>query len=833
MAKPKAMLKYSLLLFLRNIRRQKLFSFINLLGLSVSIASTLLIYLYVQNEFSYDRFHHDADRIYRVNQTFIWGENNTNQFASTGPGVAYALKEELPEIELMSSIHTPGNFIVSYTNTANEVIAFEEDRVLAADSNFFTMFNFRLIKGDPKTVFSQDDNLVMTQSTAKKYFGDQDPIGKLVRLGGLNSKDQKTFEVTGVVEDIPDNSYIQFDIMLSLRGFHLERRSWSWVWTQLETYIKLDKLANIENVREKLKAIPQKHAAQTLKVAFGQTWDEYMKSGKKWELFLQPLTGIHLPAETVLNRLNDSGNISVIYSFIGAAIFIALLSCINFMNLSTAQFTKRVKEAGVRKILGLGKKQLSLSYFFEALIFCFAALLAALALTQLLLPQFNLITDKSLKLDLIQHPEIAGALFLLTLFMAVVSGSYPAIFLSGFNPIEAVKGKLKIGKEGRSFRNGLVVFQFAVSIMLIICTAIVFQQLNYVSDKDLGFRKENLLVLQHVEEAGNGENLANDVEQIPGITNATWCTSVPPAIYGGDTFVAEGASEVKFPLNYTQSDERFIPTLNINLKLGRNFSKDVPADSNRVIVNESALQKIGWPIDESVLGKTIAYPNSGNDNAKFEIVGVVSDFNYWSLANPIEPMAIFHINNKFVSYNNRKILAVRVETQSANALETTLATLKKTWKVHAGDAPFEYSFVDQAFAETFRSQQQFGKVLTVMATLAILIACLGLLGMIVYALEQRTKEIGIRKVSGASAWDILKLISKGYTKLIVVAFILGAPFSYWLMQQWLSDFAYRITPSFWIYIVTGVSTLLVAMLITSYHSMKAALTNPVDVLKDE
>lgn len=827
------MLKYSLLLFVRNIRRQKLFSFINLLGLSVSIASTLLIYLYVQNEFSFDRFHHDAERIYRVNQTFIWGENNTNQFASTGPGVAYALKEELPEIELMTSIHTPGNFIVSYTNPSNEIIAFEEDRVFAADSNFFKMFNFKLIHGDPEKVFSQDDYLVMTESTAKKYFGDQDPVGKLVRLGGLNSQNQKTYEVSGVVEDTPDNSYIEFDMLLSLRGFHLERRSWSWVWTQLETYIKLDKLANVENVRGKLKVIPEKHAAQTLQVAFGQTWDEYIKSGKKWELFLQPLTSIHLPAETVLNRLNDSGNITVIYSFIGAAIFIALLSCVNFMNLSTAQFTKRVKEAGVRKILGLGKNQLSLSYFFEAFIFCVIALLVALALTQLLLPQFNLITDKSLRLDLFNHPEIMGALFALTFLMAAVSGSYPAIFLSGFNPVEAVKGKLKMGREGSVFRNGLVVFQFSVSIMLIICTAIVFQQLNFVSDKDLGFRKENLLVLQHVEEASNGENLANDIEQIPGISSASWCTSVPPTIYGGDTFVAEGASEVKFPLNYTQSDDRFIPTLNIKLKVGRNFSKDIPADSNRVIVNESALQKIGWPIDESVLGKTIAYPNSGSENAKFEIVGVVSDFNYWSLANPIEPMAIFHINNKFVAYNNRRILAVRVETQSAQALETTLASLKKTWKVHAGDAPFEYSFVDQAFAETFRSQQQFGKVLTIMATLAILIASLGLLGMIVYALEQRTKEIGIRKVSGASVWDILKLISKGYTKLIIVAFILGAPFSYWLMQQWLSDFAYRITPSVWIFITTGLSTLLVAILITSYHSMKAALTNPVDVLKDE
>lgn len=827
------MFRYSMLLFIRNIRRQKLFSIINLLGLTVSIVSILLIYLYVRHEFSYDRFHKDADRIYRVNQTFIWGENNTSQFASTGPGVAYALREELPGIELMTSIHTPGNFIVSCTNAANEVITFEENRVFAADSNFFRMFNFPLVRGNPETVFRQAGNLVMTRSTASKYFGDEDPVGRLVRLGGSSGEDQKTYEVTGVVEDTPDNSYIEFDILLSMRGYRIEDRSWSWVWTQLETYIKLDPRASVEDVREKLKHIPRKHAAQTLRIAFNQSWDEYIGSGKKWELFLQPLISIHLPAETVINRLNDSGNLTIIYSFIGAAIFIVLLSCVNFMNLSTAQFTRRVKEASVRKILGLGKKELSLSYFFEALAFCLIALILAIALTQLLLPDFNLITGKTLKLDLINNPEAISVLFGLVLLMALISGSYPAIFLSGFHPVEAIKGKLKVGREGKTFRNGLVVFQFSVSFMLIICTGVVFQQLSYVADKDLGFNKENLITLNHVEAANNGESLTEAIRNIPGVSGVSLCTSVPPRIYGGDTFVAEGASEIKFPLNYTRCDEQFIPTLHIRLKLGRNFMKEIPADSNRVIINEAALEKIGWPLDESVLGRTIAYPNSGDENARFEVIGVVSDFNYWSLANPIEPMAIFHIKNMTVAYSNRQLLAIRVETPSASTLENTIASLNGIWKVHAGDAPFDYAFVDQAFAETFRSQKQFGKVLTVMATLAILIACLGLLGMIIYALEQRTKEIGIRKVTGASVFDILLLISRGYTRLILAAFFIGAPISYWMMNQWLQDFAYRIKPSLWIFLITGISTLVVAILITSYHSVKAALTNPVDVLKDE
>ncbi len=822
------MFKYSLLLFVRNLRRQKVFSFINLLGLTVSIISTILIYIYVQHEFSYDRFHNDVDRIYRVNQTFIWGENSDNQFASTGPGVAYAIKEELPEVELMTSIHTPGNFIVSYTSPTNEVISFEETRILAADSNFFSMFNFPLIKGDAASVFKQVNTLVMTQSTAKKYFGDADPIGKLVSLGGLAGGNQQTYEVTGVVEDTPDNSYIEFDVLLSMKGFPIERFYWSWIWTQLETYVRLDPSANVENVRAKLAAIPRKHAGETLRRAMNTTFDDYIKSGKKWELFLQPMTTIHLPSEIVYNRLNDAGNINVIYSFIGAAVFIVLLSCVNFMNLSTAQFTRRIKEASVRKIMGLGKKELSLSYFLEALSFCFIALVAALSLTQLLLPGFNLITDKSLELNLLSDPLLFSSLLGLVLLMAIVSSSYPALFLSSFNPAEAIKGKLKIGSKGKAFRSGLVVFQFSVSIILILCTAIVFQQLHYVSKKDIGFDKENLLVLSHVETVKDGESIAQAAMNIPGVENASWCTSVPPKIWGGDTFGADGMNGQGFPLNFTKADENFLPTLAIKLKFGRNFSVETPGDIDRVILNEAAIQKIGWASDESIIGKKIEY-----DNNKFEVIGVMSDFNYWSLATPIEPFAVFHIKTKNLFDSERQFLTLRIAPQSSEAWETTIASLKQLWKIHAGDSPFDYTLVDQAFAETFRTQQQFGNILTVMAVLAIVIASLGLLGMIIYALEQRTKEIGIRKVSGASVWDIVKLISKGYTKLILIAFVIGAPFSYWLMQQWLSDFAYRITPSLWIFAVTGLGTLLVAMLITSYHSVKAALTNPVEVLKDE
>lgn len=824
------MLKNYLLLFARNLKRQKLFSAINLLGLTVSIASTLIIYLYVRHEFSYDKFHPLADRIYRVNQTFIWGERDDHQFGSTGPGVATALREELAEVEMLTSIHTPGNFVISYTNAAGQVISFEEDKILAADTNFFNMFHFPIVKGNTIAPLRQANTIVMTTSTASKYFGQEDPIGKLVRLGEGDT--QQTYEVTAIVEDTPENSYIEFNALLSLSSFPAANRlHWSWVWTQLETFILLKEGTDVENTRTKLAAIPRKYAEETLQRIMNVSYEEYIKSGKKWELFLQPFTEIHLPSEIVYNRLNESGDITIIYSLIGAGLFILLLSCVNFMNLSTAQFTRRIKEASIRKILGLGKKELGISYFLEALAFCFISLIIALALTQLLLPGFNLVSGKSLTLNLVTDPILLISLIGLIIFMALLSSSYPAFFLSAFHPVEGMKGKLKAGREGKFFRNGLVVFQFTVSIVLMVCTAIVFQQLNYVSGKDLGFTKENLLIIKNVENIKNAESLAEAALNLPGVIAGSRSTSLPPRIFGGDKFSAEEMNNETFPLNYTSSDEQFLSTLNIQLKFGRDFSKAMPGDEERVLLNETALKRIGWAADESVIGKKISSPGG---EISFEVIGVVRDFNYWSLVNPIEPMAIFHIDSKnLFGAGDKEYLTLRVAPQNADAWQSTLDAATALWKVHAGDSPLQYEFVDQAFTETFKTQATFGKALTVLATLAILIACLGLLGMIIYTLEQRTKEIGIRKVSGASVMDILALISKGYTRLILLAFLIGAPISYFLMHRWLEDFAYRIIPSVWIFVLAGAGTLIVAVGITSYHSVKAALTNPVDVLKDE
>lgn len=458
--------------------------------------------------------------------------------------------------------------------------------------------------------------------------------------------------------------------------------------------MRLTENTDVENTRKKLAEIPGKHAEVTLQRAMNMSYEEYIKSGKKWELFLQPFTGIHLPAGVVYNRLNDAGNIMIIYSLIGAAIFIVLLSCINFMNLSTAQFTRRVKEASIRKIMGLGRKELSAMYFFEALTFCILALLLALALTQILLPSFNSITGKGLHINLLSDPSLMIATMVLILLMTLLAGSYPAIFLTSFNPVEAIRGKSKSGGGGKIFRNGLVVFQFSVSIILIICTSIVFRQLNFISEKDLGFDKENLLVLEHVQYLKDGESLTNATLNVPGVLNASLCNSLPPTVWGGDSFSAEGMDNIKFQLNYTNADEQFIPTLDIKMEFGRNFSRDFPADAESVILNETAVRKIGWALDESVIGKMIEYPGS---EIRFEVIGVMADFNYWSLESPIEPMGIFHLKNKNVYAGVKRFLALRIASQNSESWKTTLDSLNNLWKVHAPDIPFKYSFVDQSF----------------------------------------------------------------------------------------------------------------------------------------
>lgn len=818
------MLKNSLLLFLRNLRRQRFFSVVNLLGLCVSLTTTILIYVYVRYEYSFDNFHSNIDRIYRVNQTYIWGDEPQVQFARTGPGVAYSVLEEIPEVELMTSIHTPGSHVISYSSPSNQVISIEQGVVYAADTNFFKMFNFPFVYGNIEGALQQANTLVFTREVAEAYFGKTDPVGQLVVVG--EGQERKTFEVTGVV-DVPDNSSIRFDVLFSMKNYPLERFSWSWVWTQLETYVRITPEANMDEVLAKLAKVPGKHVGTSLQRAFQTTYEDYIKSGKTWELFLQPMSELHLPSNVIYGNSMDSANVTVLVSLVGVSVFIVLLSCVNFTNLAIAQFTRRVKDTSVRKILGMGKRELTFTAVMEAITFCLASLVLAMTFTQMLLPAFSLLTGRELHLDLLGDPNLIPGGILLALAMAILSSIYPVVYLNSFNPVQGIKSRTQTGPQKRTFQNGIVVFQFSVSIVLVICTAIVFQQLQFAATKDVGFDKENLALVEHVEMLKNGESLTDQIAALPGVVDASLCASAPPEVWDGDSFNAEG-SEKALTLAFTRADERYVPTLGLKINIGRNFLKENSADVNGVLINEATVKRIGWTLDESVIGKEIYY-----EDATFVVTGVLADFNFWTAFQDVEPFAIFHMNSTGIYPGSNSFVLIRLAPGSAESVETALASIEGVWKKNATDAPFGYSFVEETFAQAFLTQQRFGNVLTVMAGLAIMIASLGLLGMIIYALERRTKEIGIRKVNGASLKDILMLISGSYVKLIAIAFVIGAPVAWFLMDRWLQDFAYRIIPSSWIFVATAAGVLVVAVLITGYHSVKASMMNPVNVLRDE
>lgn len=800
-----------------------MFSAINLLGLTAGITSVLLIYLYVQHEYSYDRFHEKADRMYRINQTFIWGEDDENQFASLGPGVAYAIASDVPEAEAVTRIHPPGSFLVTYQN-GDDIKSYDEDGILAVDTNFFQVFTFPLVKGNPQTALSKPNAVVLSETAAEKYFGNADPMGKLITLG--EGDNAVSYAVTGVAKDAPDNSYIEFDMLVSMSSFRrVQYANDVWMWTMFETFVLLKDGASPETLRAKLEPLPRKYASPTLEQAMNQTFDQYIASGKEWDLFVQPFTSIRLHSSNVYNRINEVGSITIVKVLVGVMIFIVILSCINFMNLSTAQYTRRIKESGLRKVLGSDRFTLAMHFFSEALMFCILAAVLGICLTQTLLPFFNTLTASELSLNILDV-KILAVLGGLIVLMSIFSGSYPAIFLSRFSPAEAVKGKFRAGRSGKLLRNGLVTVQFGISMVLLVSTLVVFQQLKFLFNKDIGFNRNNLLVINKAERVNDQKTFLHALTNYAGVTQGSISASVPPKLYDGDQFMAQGTGKVT-PLNFTKADRNFIPTLELKIIAGRNFSESDEADKKGIILNENAANAFGWNAEEA-LGKIIEY----NNGESFEVIGVVRDFNYWELQAAIQPMAIFHMDAKMYSTDSR-VVALRLDGQSNASITSIIQHAEAQWKNLVGDRPFEYEFVEDAFQKSFDAEKRFGYAMVVFAALAILIASFGLLGMIVHTLEQRTKEIGIRKVVGASVSSIWSLVIRDYTKLIFAAIVLSVPVSVYLLQGWLNDFNYRIelgvSPFAW----AGGSILFTALVVTSYHVIKAALTNPVDVLKDE
>ena len=825
------MIKNYLKIAWRNIKRNKVNSFINIAGLAIGMACVILILLYVQDELQYDRFFKQSNHIYQVN---LNGNQDGNEFLTSNspPTVGPAMVTEFPEIESYTRIYNPGELVVRNEDGRQTENYFSEKKILAVDSNFLQFFSYEMLEGSPANSLQKANSVVLTERTAKKYFGNTNAIGKILKFGNESTP----FTITGIMQNIPSQSTWQFDMLTSISSYPAVKRfSWSWVWLQVNTYIKLrDNVAvdeaSIAKLEAKLPAMVKKHAASAFK-RIGQPFDEFVKKGGKWDFHLMPLTRVHLYSDEIGSRSPTLSNIKYVYIFSIIALFIIILACVNFMNLSTAQSEKRAKEVGIRKVLGSVKAQLVKQFLAEAMLYSFIAMIIALLLVLLLLKPFNEIAGKTLDFPLIFTNYDWIFLLGMAIIIGLLAGSYPAFYLTSFKPVTVLKGmkRFRSGMANLFIRNGLVIFQFTVSTALIICTIIVFKQLRFTQNKDLGLNKENVIVIANSDRLGNSEeSFRQELTKLPGVLSATMSTGIPTKENFGDFYLPEPAGVDEhlakdITLSSFMVDDDFIPTLGIQLLNGRNFSKDFN-DSLSVILNEAAVKQIGW---KDPVGKYMKYP--GNDDQRFKVIAVAKDFTTQSLRTVVAPFALFHTSSKTYGMGMAYI-SVRVNPGDVSGY---LKKIESKWRSFAPNTPFDYSFLDSEFDALYRSEKRMGAVFGIFTLLSIFIACLGLFGLAAYTAERRTKEIGVRKVLGASIQGLVTLLSRDFVKLVLLAAVIAFPIAWWGMNKWLEDFAYRIHIGWWVFVLAGFIALLIAIMTVSFQAIKAAIADPVKSLRTE
>lgn len=801
----------------RNLWRQKGYSLINILGLAVGMACCLLMLLYVNHELSFDRFHPDADRIYRLNVSAKMGEID-NVGNTTPPPLAQRMMQDFAEVERATRIFPLLTLTVQHQNKV-----FNESGILATDEHFFQMFRFPIVEASSTLLLKEPQTAVLTQSAAIKYFGNESPLGKTLLMG----PEHREFKVIGVVENPPNNTHFTFEILTSISTYKVVQYfDWSWVWCQLVTYVQLKPGVSAAALQAKIPQMVDKYAPAAFD-RIGQSYADLKKQGGHWNFLLQPLTAIHLYSGSIGNRLGGSGSIQTVYIFSAIAILIITLACINFINLTTARGARRAKEIGVRKSLGVSKSGLVVQFLAESFLMSAMAMVIALCLVEFALAPFNTLSGKMLRLDMVNNPQLLLSIISLTLLVGLVAGVYPALYLSRVKPVDVLAGSLRLGMKNSWLRNALVVFQFAISVGLIACTVIVYAQLQFVQTMNLGFEKENLLVVNNIDDLkGKEEIFKQSIFSHSPVMNASLSTSAPGRGYFLDFYKPESAPLKDLALASFLADEALLPTLGARVVAGRNFSKEYPADcAGGILINEDAVRKIGWT---NPIGQYISYPG-GNNAPKYQVVGVFKNFNVESLHSPIVPFAVFHRASK--SYNIRgACMIVRVR---AGQSREAVAAVEREWNRIAGRLPFDYTFLDAEFDKLFRSEQRLGNVLGMFTLLAIFIACLGLLGLAAYATEVRTKEIGIRKVLGASVTSIVTLLSKDFLRLVLVAIGIALPIGWYGMYRWLQDFAYRTEISWWMFGLAGALAVIIAMITVAGQSFRAARANPVESLRSE
>jgi putative ABC transport system permease protein len=814
---------------LRNMQRNKVNSILNISGLAIAMSCVIMILMYVRDELSYDRFFANADHLFQVNMTVAYDGPESTTGGNTAPAVGPALKDMYPEVESYARVYRPGDVVVRYNGTAKTENFYSEKNILAVDSNFLQIFNYQVSQGNAAACLAKPNSVVITESTAKKYFAEENPIGKIL----LFETDRKPFVVTAVLKNIPSNSSFQFDMLEPISAYaEVKKRSWNWGWLQVNTWIKLKKTISVDGAS--IARLEAKFPAMVKERAFnnGQSYDEFIKKGGKLSYSLMPFTSVHLHAMPmqVQARLTTLSDIKYVYIFSIIALFIIILACVNFMNLSTAQSATRAKEVGIRKVMGSIKTQLIIQFLTEAMLYSFVATIIGLLLVLFLLKPFNEVAGKSLAFNSIITDHIWLFALGLCLFTGLLAGLYPAFYLTSFKPVEVLKG-MKLFKNNIGnllIRNGLVVFQFTISVVLIICTIVMFEQMKYEQSKDLGLNKENVVVIANTKRLGNvEESFREELTREPGVIDASISSGIPTKGNFGDGYVPE-ATETDKPLlsdiglSSFMVDKDFIPTLKMQILRGRNFSKEFN-DSASVIINETAAKQIGW---KEPVGKYLAYP--GNSQ-RFKVIAVVKDFNVASLHELVEPFALFNTSSK--TYNlHSSFISVRLQPGNINE---QISKIEGKWKSLAPVTPFDFSFLDSEFDALYRSEQHMSTVFCIFTFISIFVACLGLFGLSIFTAERRKKEIGVRKVLGASVQNLVGLLSMEFLRLVTIATLIAFPIAWFAMNKWLENFAYRISMDWWIFLIAGASATAIALITVCFQATKAAIANPVKALGSE
>ena len=829
------MLKSYLKLALRSIRKQKLYASINVFGLSIALASSLLILLYVADEYSYDRFHEHADRIYRILRQ---GTDNGEPYKATyTPGkTAKLFASNIPEVAEATRLRKAEGPVVYHDNNV-----FAHGRIIYADTNFFDIFSHQFIAGDPETALDKPYSAVITESSAEKYFGDEKALGSTLTFDQQRRFDKHPVTVTGIIEDLPHNTSYPFEMAVSYETIKSYAGPAMFNRFPAHTFVRLRRGATVDAVREKLPLLG--------KQAFGEQYEAAQKSGREVGFLLQPLTSIHLSSGIEREYIPSGGsNATYLYILLSVALFLIVIACVNYVNLATARSSDRAVEIGIRKTVGSSRGSLIGQHMIESIVVGLAACLLAVGLAELLLPFFRDLTGRPLAFHYLERWYVLPSLLLLGLLVGISAGIYPAFYLTKLQPAAALRGRTQHGSQGRGMRNLLVLFQFTVSILLIVCTGFIFKQLQFLQHKDLGFDKEHALVIDKVHRMGKQAFAFKEaLLQQSQVRKVGFMSAYPSRVWGftdqaffksqreaqsavGPRQEATGAG---YAMNVFGADPGLVPALGLEIAAGRNFRWDPHRDTTTVLINEAAARSLNW---DAPVGRRIYYQgyravvDESTGKRRYErtvkaarVAGVVEDYHYLSLHNRIKPVVIFPTRGA-------QTMIVRL---APGAPSPAVQKIEKLWKEHAPYTPLSASFLDEEFEATFQEEKQFTQIIGAFALVTILIACLGIFGLAAFKVQQRTKEIGIRKALGASVAHLVTLLSKGLLRLVLIAFVVAVPLAYLAVRRWLQDFAYHVELGPWVFIGAGLLALSVALAAVSYHALRAALSDPARALRYE